>query len=71
MASYATHLIYRYGGLGLLHAYIRISYITHVSFTHILHLYFYTCDTITKLPEYGVLCDNITEFGVAEDHLSL
>ncbi len=25
---------------------------------------------ITKLPESGVLCDNITEFGVAEDHLS-
>ncbi len=27
-------------------------------------------DIITKLPESGVLCDNITEFGVAEDHLS-
>ncbi len=27
-------------------------------------------DHITKLPESGVLCDNITEFGVAEDHLS-
>ncbi len=26
--------------------------------------------TITKLPESGVLCGNITEFGVAEDHLS-
>ncbi len=28
------------------------------------------CNIITKLPESGVLCDNITEFGVAEDHLS-
>ncbi len=28
------------------------------------------CDVITKLPESGVLCDYITEFGVAEDHLS-
>ncbi len=27
-------------------------------------------DNITKLPESGVLCDDITEFGVAEDHLS-
>ncbi len=27
-------------------------------------------DVITKLPESGVLCGNITEFGVAEDHLS-
>ncbi len=26
-------------------------------------------DPLTKLPESGVLCDNITEFGVAEDHL--
>ncbi len=25
---------------------------------------------ITKLPESGVLCDNITEFGVEKDHLS-
>ncbi len=25
---------------------------------------------ITKLPESGVLCGNITEFGVVEDHLS-
>ncbi len=25
---------------------------------------------ITKLPESGELCDKITEFGVAEDHLS-
>ncbi len=28
-----------------------------------------TIDTITKL-QSGVLCGNITEFGVAEDHLS-
>ncbi len=27
-------------------------------------------DIITKLPESGVLCDNITDFGVAEDYLS-
>ncbi len=26
--------------------------------------------SITKLPESDVLCDNITEFGVAEDHMS-
>ncbi len=26
--------------------------------------------TITILPEYGVLCGNITEVGVVEDHLS-
>ncbi len=25
---------------------------------------------ITKLPELGVLCDNITEFGVVGDYLS-
>ncbi len=25
---------------------------------------FYICDNITKLPESGVLCGNITEFGV-------
>ncbi len=31
---------------------------------------FIVLNTITKLPESGVLCDNITEFGVAEDHLS-
>ncbi len=30
----------------------------------------YLYNTITKLPESGVLCDNITAFGVAEDHLS-
>ncbi len=33
----------------------------------------FRCDqgyVITKLPESGVLCGNITEFGVAEDHLS-
>ncbi len=30
----------------------------------------YNSNIITKLPESGVLCDNITEFGVAEDHLS-
>ncbi len=29
-----------------------------------------TIHIITKLPESGVLCDNITEFEVAEDHLS-
>ncbi len=32
--------------------------------------YLHTNGIITKLPESGVLCDNITEFGVAEDHLS-
>ncbi len=27
-------------------------------------------NNITKLPESGVLCGNITEFGVVTDHLS-
>ncbi len=26
--------------------------------------------TITNLREFGMLCNNITEFGVAKDHLS-
>ncbi len=30
----------------------------------------YSMDYITELPEFGVLCDNIIEFGVAEDHPS-
>ncbi len=30
----------------------------------------YTCNTITKPPESGELCEEITEFVVAEDHLS-
>ncbi len=39
-------------------------------------IYFISCNlyassnNITKLPESGGLCDNIIEFGVAEDHLS-
>ena len=49
--------------------------ITCVWITCVIHLttpqMYCMCDTITKLPECGVMCGNITEFRVAEDHLSL
>ncbi len=62
-----------------LHADILFIYYHFLGTFNIYFYWYYTIytdhtilsyDIITKLPESGVLCDNITEFGVAEDHLS-
>ncbi len=52
------------GGLGIWCSVLNIN-LSPVGVSQVILL-----NIITKLSESGVLCDNITEFGVAEDHLS-
>ncbi len=43
----------------------------HHKLVVVFMLYYFCFDDIINLPESGVLCGNITEFGVVRDHLSL